>query len=83
MPLTQKIRDYILTQKGDFNRLALEVFAHQYQHCQPYQHYCRQLHKTPEQIDTWQQIPAVSTEVFRDFANKVINVFIKMHIKRQ
>jgi hypothetical protein len=67
MSLTQQILDYILIQEGDFNHLALAVFAHQYQNCQPYQNYCRQLNKTPELIETWQQIPAVSTEVFREF----------------
>lgn len=67
MSLTQKILNYILKQEGDFNQLALAVFAHQYQHCQPYQHYCHQMNKTPEQLNDWQQIPAVSTEVFREF----------------
>ncbi len=67
MTLSQKISTYIQTSRGDFNQLALEVFAHQYERCLPYQRYCRQLHKTPEQVSTWQQVPAVSTEVFREF----------------
>ena len=67
MSLTQAIQEYIHSGKGDFNHLALAVFAHQYEHCKPYQHYCRQLNKTPELVRTWQQVPAVSTEVFREF----------------
>ncbi len=61
------ILNYILHQSGDFNALALEAFAYQYTHCEPYKHYCDQLKKTPENIQTWQEVPAVSTEVFREF----------------
>jgi len=67
MSLNQKVLDYILNQTGDFNQLALETFAHQYQQCKPYQEYCRKLNQTPENIDAWQEIPPVSTEVFREF----------------
>ena len=67
MSLSKKILSYLQRKEGDFNELALAVFAHQYQHCQPYQHYCQQLDKTPEQILSWKEIPAVSTEVFREF----------------
>lgn len=67
MLLMQSIQHYIETGKGDFNTLALMLFSYQYQNCEPYQHYCRQLNKTPDQVQTWQQIPAVSTEVFREF----------------
>ena len=62
----QRIVDFIETGIGNFNELALSVFAHQYQHCEAYQQYCRQLNKTPDQITAWQQIPAVSTDVFRE-----------------
>lgn len=67
MKLKQQILQHITQGEGDFNSLALAVFAYQFEHCQPYQHYCRQLEKTPEQISEWQDIPAVSTEVFREF----------------
>jgi hypothetical protein len=68
MSLTEAIREHIVTGEGDFNQLALAVFDHQFHQCQPYQRYCLQLNKTPQQIRTWQEIPAVSTEVFREFA---------------
>lgn len=67
MSLTESILQYILNQTGDFNSLALQVFHYQYQQCQPYQRYCNQLNKRPENISRWQDIPAVSTEVFREF----------------
>lgn len=68
MLLTEQILQYILHKQGDFSKLALAVFRYQYEHCLPYQRYCQQLQKTPEDVSTWQQIPAVSTEVFREFA---------------
>lgn len=67
MSLTQKILAYMQNQQGDFNQLALETFAYQYQHCLPYQRYCQRLKKTPTEISMWKQVPAVSTEVFREF----------------
>ncbi len=67
MTLTQKILHYIHTTKADFNALALELFAHQYHNIEPYQRYCQQLNKTPDNMQTWEQVPAVSTEVFREF----------------
>ncbi len=67
LPLAKPILDYILYQKGDFNQLALAVFNYQYQHCEPYQRYCNQLNKVPENIQAWRDVPAVSTEVFREF----------------
>lgn len=80
IPLTKKILNYILSGEGDFNQLALALFAQQYQFCQPYQQYCHQLHKTPEQIASWQQIPAVSTEVFREFALSTLPVSTAQYI---
>lgn len=67
MSISTDILNYIKTQNGNFNSLALEAFAHQYQYCLPYQHYCRQLGKNPEQVKHWKEVPAVSTEVFREF----------------
>jgi len=64
--LNTDILQHILHKKGDFNTLALAVFAYQYQHITSYQRYCQQLNKTPENIRRWQEIPAVSTEVFRE-----------------
>lgn len=65
--LTEQIQHYIQGGDADFNALACQVFAYQYQYCQPYQAYCRQVNKTPAQVQTWRQVPAVSTEVFREF----------------
>lgn len=66
--LSNKINAYIRGATNDFNQLALEIFAYQYQYCQPYQIYCNNLGKQPRNVSHWQDIPAVSTEVFREFA---------------
>ena len=67
MQLKSAIINYIEKGKGDFNQLALAAFHYQYTHCQAYQHYCQQLKRYPDQIQNWQQIPAVTTDVFREF----------------
>lgn len=68
MSLQQQILNYITHRQGHFNELALAVFAYQFEHCLPYQTYCRQLNKTPDTLTQWQQIPPVSTDVFREAA---------------
>src|SRR5438445_3177257 len=68
MALSQKILNYLKNPlQQNFNTLALEVFTYQYTYCLPYQHYCQQLKRTPTEVSTWQQVPAVSTEAFREF----------------
>ena len=67
MTLTHRILHHILHHQGDFNHLALEIFQYQYTHCQSYQHYCQQCNKTPDNVQHWHEIPAVSTDVFRFF----------------
>jgi hypothetical protein len=48
-----------------FELLARALFQHQFDHCGPYQHYCRVRGVTPETLPSWEQIPAVPTEVFK------------------
>lgn len=65
--LAERILNFICTGNDQPNQLALAIFAYQYQSCQPYQYYCQQWGKTPAQVACWQDIPAVSTEAFREF----------------
>lgn len=67
MNLSSKILNHIQTAQGDFNQLALEAFQYQFENCVPYKNYCQQLNFTPTTIQHWQQIPAVSTDIFREF----------------
>jgi len=67
MILNEKILQFMRTNNGDFNQLALDVFAYQYENCLAYQRYCQQLQATVDDIELWWQIPSVPTDVFREF----------------
>ncbi|HTS16410.1 MAG TPA: long-chain fatty acid--CoA ligase [Verrucomicrobiae bacterium] len=56
------------TTDEEFNRLAREVFAFQYERCAPYRAYCDRVKWTPQNVSHWKQIPAVPTSAFKDFA---------------
>src|SRR5438874_2140545 len=67
MTLLNKILQFMRYKHGDFNQLALDVFAYQFQHCLPYKRYCEHLGVTPDTINYWHAIPSVPTDVFREF----------------
>lgn len=67
MELIEQIAHFIETGDGEFGDLALAVFRHQFDHCALYQRFCRQLGRTPESVSYWREIPAVPTDVFREF----------------
>jgi hypothetical protein len=48
-----------------FETLALEVFAHQFELCEPYRHFCAARGKSPAGIRDWRDIPAVPIEAFK------------------
>jgi Acyl-protein synthetase, LuxE len=52
----------------EFDRLARQVFAFQYEHCAPYRAYCEHLKRLPVSISHWKEIPAVPAGAFKDFA---------------
>lgn len=56
------------TTDEEFDRLAREVFAFQYERCAPYRAYCDRLKLTPQVVRHWKEIPAVPTSAFKDFA---------------
>jgi hypothetical protein len=72
--LTQLDKD-ILTfiQKGvehqdddAFNSLALRAFELQFNNIPLYRSYCRRRHVTPQEISSWDQIPPLPTDVFKE-----------------
>ncbi|MDP4624613.1 MAG: hypothetical protein NWT08_05675 [Akkermansiaceae bacterium] len=65
MNLRQRLLDWMRGGDGDFAETSLEVFAHQFQQNLPYRNYCEALGKSPENVTTWQEIPAVPTDVFK------------------
>ncbi len=49
----------------DFETIALEVFNYQYERITAYRNYCLSLRKTPETVLSWEEIPALPTDVFK------------------
>jgi hypothetical protein len=50
---------------GVFNKLALELFARQFAQNAIYRGVCLQQKTTPDQLDGWREIPAVTTSAFK------------------
>ena len=55
-----------LSTEGDFNELALKIFAYQFKNNLPYQTYCRQKGKTPRLVKSWRDIPFVPINAFKE-----------------
>ncbi len=51
-----------------FEELALEVFAFQLEHCEPYRRFCARRGATPERVTDWREIPPVPTGAFKEVA---------------
>jgi len=56
------------TSDEEFDQLARDIFAFQYERCAPYRAYCDRVKLTPNSVTHWKQIPAVPTSAFKDFA---------------
>lgn len=54
------------TTDADFERLALQVFAYQFTHNQPYRRFAVQRGRTPLSVRSWRDIPAVPITAFKD-----------------
>jgi hypothetical protein len=52
-------------QRQEFDRLALEVFAFQYERNGTYQRFCDRRRITPDTVSSWKEIPAVPTSAFK------------------
>ncbi len=48
-----------------FNAFSMNVFKHQYTHNPAYNNFCNALGITPDSISTWEEIPAVTTDIFK------------------
>jgi hypothetical protein len=49
-----------------FEELALELFAHQFARCEPFARFCRARGTTPDNVDSWREIPAVPSGAFKE-----------------
>jgi hypothetical protein len=54
------------TTNDDFNALALQIFAYQFENNTPYQRFCRQREETPRTVQSWKNIPAVPINGYKD-----------------
>jgi hypothetical protein len=69
--LCEKVADFIhRADEGsdgerEFNRLALEVFAFQFEAIRPYHNLCRRLGRTPTTVSSWRSIPAIPALAFK------------------
>jgi hypothetical protein len=65
MDLRSRLLNWMRGGHGDFAAMALEVFRYQFEKNIPYRNYCEALGKTPESTASWQEIPALPTDVFK------------------
>ncbi len=71
--LDERIGSFIEDPGGDpgvaqrsFESLALELFAHQYEHNAAYRRYCRTRRAEPGRLASWTEIPPVPLRAFRE-----------------
>ena len=53
-------------QEAELNRLALELFAFQYEHNAPYRRFCRARRVEPGRVSEWTQIPPMPLTAFKE-----------------
>lgn len=63
--LVDQVLNFILRDEGDFDALALRVFAYQFERNAPYRRLCVGRRATPETVTHWKQIPAAPTLAFK------------------
>jgi acyl-protein synthetase LuxE len=51
---------------GTFDRLALEVYAYQFERNPPYRRYCERRGSEPSRVSSWRDVPAVPAASFAD-----------------
>jgi len=50
----------------DFDRVALDVFAFQFERNEPYRRFCEGRHATPGSIARWEDVPPLPTAAFKE-----------------
>jgi len=51
-----------------FDRLALELFAYQFERCAPYGRWCARRGRTPATVGDWRGVPPLPTGAFKELA---------------
>lgn len=65
--LDERIRRFIISREPStlgFERLALDVFAYQYERNEPYRRYCDRYGRRPGDVRSWRDVPAVPAASF-------------------
>ena len=65
-----------------FERLALALYAHQFEHCEPYGRFAAARGARPTQIVTWREIPAVPTGAFKELPLRSFPALATKHVFR-
>lgn len=65
-----------------FERLALALYAHQFEHCEPYGKFAAGRGARPSQIATWREIPPVPTGAFKELPLRSFPPLTTQHIFR-
>jgi hypothetical protein len=56
------------TDEAELERLALRVFAFQYEAIAPYRNLCARTGRTPSTVSSWRAIPAVPAQAFKQYS---------------
>jgi hypothetical protein len=67
--IIRKLLDFIAADDATetaFDRLALEIFAYQFEHNAPFRKFCMQRRRTPRTARSWRDIPAVPINAFKE-----------------
>lgn len=65
--LDDRIRNFIVAHQPvdvAFERLALDLFAYQYERNEPYKRYCEQMGRRPGTVKSWRDVPALPAASF-------------------
>lgn len=63
--LVRRIQDFVASGAGDFDGLALEAFAFQYERIEPFRRLCDQQGTRPGDAESWRDVPAVPASAFK------------------
>ncbi len=66
--IASAIQRFITQSEGEFEALALSLFAHQYENNLPYRRLCDARGQAPATITSWRRIPPVPAAAFKRFA---------------
>lgn len=78
--LAGRIRAFIRTGRGEFEELALDLFAFQFARNLPYRRFCESSGATPASVRVWTAIPAIVSTAFKSGEWTVIPPAERTHV---